>query len=188
MAKVGTSGRVLGIDIIPAQPPTGVSTIQGNFLSPAIQAEVRAYLLDPERGRLKRRMVVSDQDDGGDEDVELGEEQAVEAQRSYVDSERHAHLNTHSVAGVESGGGSEKRKSKSLRERDVDEGRVVDVVLSDMCAPWDQTTAMWIRSVSNPYSRMMNTSGNNFRDHAGSMVRLPLPDFALSDCLCARIR
>ncbi|EKG21003.1 Ribosomal RNA methyltransferase RrmJ/FtsJ [Macrophomina phaseolina MS6] len=37
-------GRVIGIDVIPAQPPRGVSTIQGNFLSEAVQAEVRAMM------------------------------------------------------------------------------------------------------------------------------------------------
>jgi len=45
---------------------------------------------------------------------------------------------------------------------------MVDVVLSDMSAPWEQTTGFWKRSLSQPY-RMMNTSGINFADHAGSM-------------------
>ena len=50
---------------------------------------------------------------------------------------------------------------------------MVDVVLSDMCEPWEQTTGFWKRSLTDPYLRMMNTSGNSFRDHAGSMVWLP---------------
>ena len=49
-------------------------------------------------------------------------------------------------------------------------GRSVDVVLSDMSAPWGQTDGFWKRSISDPYHRMMNTSGVTFRDHAGSMV------------------
>ncbi|KAJ5355781.1 Ribosomal RNA large subunit methyltransferase E [Penicillium concentricum] len=47
--------------------------------------------------------------------------------------------------------------------------RTVDVVLSDMSAPWHQTSGFWKRSLSAPYNRMMNTSGVTFRDHAGSM-------------------
>jgi 21S rRNA (uridine2791-2'-O)-methyltransferase len=43
---------------------------------------------------------------------------------------------------------------------------MVDVVLSDMSAPWEQTTGFWKRSLSDPYYRMMNTSGMSFRDHA----------------------
>ena len=48
----------------------------------------------------------------------------------------------------------------------------IDVVLSDMSAPWHQTSGFWKRSLSEPYNRMMNTSGMSFRDHAGSMVSL----------------
>ncbi|EYE93828.1 RlmE family RNA methyltransferase [Aspergillus ruber CBS 135680] len=45
------NGRVLGVDIIPAQPPRGVSTIQGNFLSAEVQKYVQGFLCDPRRGR-----------------------------------------------------------------------------------------------------------------------------------------
>ena len=58
-------------------------------------------------------------------------------------------------------------------KRDVTDwtlGRTVDVVLSDMSEPWEQTDGFWKRSLSDPYYRMMNTSGINTRDHAGSMV------------------
>ena len=50
------------------------------------------------------------------------------------------------------------------------ESRIVDVVLSDMSAPWEMTDGFWKRSLSDPYFRMINTSGMKFRDHAGSMV------------------
>lgn len=53
--------------------------------------------------------------------------------------------------------------------------RLVDVVLSDMSAPWAQTEGFWIKSISNPYYRMMNTSGMPFRDHVGSMVCTSFP-------------
>lgn len=72
---------------------------------------------------------------------------------------------------------------------------VVDVILSDMSEPWAQTDGFWKRSLSNPYYRMMNTSGMPFRDHAGSMVRevtLSAPA-ASADCsrccrTCATLR
>lgn len=51
VTRTQPGGRVLGVDIIPAQPPKGVSTIQGNFLSPGIQKYVREFLRDPKRGR-----------------------------------------------------------------------------------------------------------------------------------------
>jgi 21S rRNA (uridine2791-2'-O)-methyltransferase len=142
-------GRIIGIDVIPAQPPKGVSTIQGNFLSIGVQEEVKRFLLDPDRGRPRKSMF--------DEDSEL----ALDEELSYIELERHAddeHL-------------PEGKKAREEQEQ----GRMVDVVLSDMSAPWDQTAGFWKRSLSDPYIRMMNTTGIKFSDHAGSMVR----------CLCA---
>ncbi|KUI74262.1 Ribosomal RNA large subunit methyltransferase E [Cytospora mali] len=49
-----------------------------------------------------------------------------------------------------------------------DAGRMVDVVISDMSEPWPQITGFSSNTLSNPH-RLMNTSGINFRDHAGSM-------------------
>jgi 21S rRNA (uridine2791-2'-O)-methyltransferase len=96
-----------------------------------------------------------------------------EISRGYVDMERHAHLDTHEDGPLAEQAGDKQEVPKrqiSLRGRDEQAGRVVDVVLSDMSAPWDQTTGFWQRSVTKPYHRMMNTSGIAFKDHAGSMV------------------
>lgn len=41
-----------------------------------------------------------------------------------------------------------------------------------MSAPWEQTFGFSSNTLSNPIHRLMNTSGNTFRDHAGSMVSL----------------
>jgi 21S rRNA (uridine2791-2'-O)-methyltransferase len=131
------NGRVLGVDIIPAQPPKGVSTIQGNFLAPDIQAYVREFLRDPCRGRPRSP--------------------------GPWDGDEHNNTTLSSTAGLEHNG-------ECIGQSDAVSERTVDVVLSDMCAPWFQTTGFWKRSLSDPYNRMMNTSGVNFRDHAGSMV------------------
>ncbi|KAH1269350.1 hypothetical protein KXW98_003750 [Aspergillus fumigatus] len=130
------NGRVLGVDIIPAQPPKGVSTIQGNFLAPDIQAYVREFLRDPCRGRLRSP--------------------------GSCDGDEHNITTSSSTAGLE-------QNRECIGQNDAVSERTVDVVLSDMCAPWFQTTGFWKRSLSDPYNRMMNTSGVNFRDHAGSM-------------------
>lgn len=154
----------MGIDIIPAQPPRGVSTIQGDFLSSAIQDEVRAYVRDPDLGRLRKP--ISSRTEEGITEADLDE-----MERGYVDIERHAHLEGAEAEEIgQAGEDKVEEKRLSLKERDIRHGRVVDVVLSDMSAPWDQTVGFHKRSLSDPYSRMMNTSGNAFRDHAGSMV------------------
>jgi 21S rRNA (uridine2791-2'-O)-methyltransferase len=81
--------------------------------------------------------------------------------QSYIGLERHADEDV-DTAGL---------RGRGKRAQEEAEGKCVDVVLSDMSAPWEQTTGFWKRSLSDPYIRMMNTSGINFKDHAGSMVR-----------------
>lgn len=71
---------------------------------------------------------------------------------------------------LEAGPTSGTLRNKNIGDGYSDPQRTVDVVLSDMSAPWYQTTGFWKRSLSNPYNRMMNTSGLPFKDHVGSMV------------------
>ncbi|KAF2000529.1 FtsJ-domain-containing protein [Amniculicola lignicola CBS 123094] len=163
-------GRVIGIDLIPAQPPKGVSTIQGNFLSPIIQAEVRAYVQDPELGRLRKHTGLT----APKESKGVSEAELEEMERGYIDIEKRAHLGglgeeEIGQAHVEPPQPNVPTTKMTLKQRDQQQGRVVDVVLSDMSEPWDQTAGFHKKSLSDPYVRMMNTSGVAFRDHAGSM-------------------
>lgn len=143
------NGRVLGVDIIPAQPPKGVSTIQGNFLAPEIQAYVREFLRDPRRGRPRQSNPLSDISCGG-----------MVSELTGSNPPRPFEYPAQNCAE------SSECPTKASSELEW----TVDVVLSDMSAPWHQTTGFWKRSLSNPYNRMMNTSGMSFRDHVGSMV------------------
>ncbi|KAI1104773.1 23S ribosomal RNA methyltransferase [Jackrogersella minutella] len=141
MERTRPNGRVVGIDIIPAQPPKGVSTIQGNFLSPNVQQLVKDYLVEYAQ-RTPSVPTVEPSEGGGD---------VITDRPSYIDAERHESVE------------SDHEGSS------VNDGRLVDVVLSDMSAPWMQNSGFSSRTLSNPYYRMMNTSGMSFRDHAGSM-------------------
>ncbi|KAI1425026.1 23S ribosomal RNA methyltransferase [Xylaria sp. FL1777] len=134
-------GRVLGIDIIPAQPPKGVSTIQGNFLSPVVQGMVKDYLVE----FMQRRSTAIREDEFSDD-----EEVVISEKPSYIDAER-------------------AESTDSDHETSLSNRKLVDVVLSDMSEPWLQTSGFSKNTLSNPYHRMMNTSGMSFRDHMGSM-------------------
>ncbi|KAG4419806.1 hypothetical protein IFR04_007025 [Cadophora malorum] len=150
------SGRIVGIDIIPAQPPKGVSTFQGNFLSAGVQAEVKRFLSDPDRGRPKQQLVSVFEESNA-----VGAKTLIsEQQESYIDYERHMDQEN----GLTPAPVQQKRKRSHGGTQ-----RMVDVVLSDMSEPWPQTSGFWKRTLSDPYIRMMNTSGINFKDHAGSM-------------------
>ncbi|KAK1844551.1 cell division cycle protein [Colletotrichum chrysophilum] len=80
-------GQVLGIDIIPAQPPKGVSTIQGNFLSPDVQEMVKDYLIRHKKGR-PARPPASTTSSEGEESIGTDESAIIEDQPSYIDMER----------------------------------------------------------------------------------------------------
>ena len=159
------NGRVVGIDVIPAQPPAGVSTVQGNFLSQAVQDEVKRFLKEADRGRPRRQKSLAAADESNQATLADLEENS----RGYFELENRADLQSEVEGGVEARAGLVKKG-----EHDT-ERMTVDIVLSDMSAPWEQTAGFWKRSLSDPYYRMMNTSGMSFRDHAGSMVRRSVP-------------
>ena len=159
--RTAPNGRVIGIDVIPAQPPKGVSTIQGNFLSQAVQEEVKEFVRETDRGRLPFQHSLNSAAD----EESFTEDDLVPSSMSYVEFEKRADLPliTQAIAGVQS-------LRRNRLERDTTLGRTVDIVLSDLLEPWEQTDGFWKKSLSNPYYRMMNTSGINMRDHTGSMV------------------
>lgn len=161
--KTSPGGRVVGIDIMPAQPPRGANALQGNFLSAEIRDEVRKFVSDRSRGRVRRKNIV---------DEEVTEEDLRDENRGIIELERYAAIQEESnIQDV-------PRENMSQEQLDRVEGRVVDVVLSDMCEPWPLVASTWVRSVSNPYRRLMNTSGIMARDHGGSMVSVACATFA----------
>ncbi len=167
ISKTQPGGRVVGIDVIPAQPPKGVSTLQGDFLSPEIREEVRRFVRVPGRGRARPSGQLGrgwDGEEGLTEDELEVESRGVFGRRTGPD-ENDIGEDLVPTGTVGQGGDALMRM-----QRDAAEGRVVNVVLSDMSEPWPLTSSMWIKSVSNPHRRMQNTSGMAFRDHAGSMV------------------
>ena len=158
----------MGIDVIPAQPPKGVSTLQGDFLSPEIREEVRRFVLDPMRGRPRaRHQLMRREGEEGEEGVT--EKELEEDGRGVLEAEKGSQKST-TVVSREPETEALASSSSPQKTPDMEAGRVVNVVLSDMYEPWPLTTSTWIKSVSNPWRRMMNTSGMPFRDHAGSMV------------------
>lgn len=59
MERTRPFGRVVGIDLIPAQPPPGVATFQGDFLSPQVQRLVKDFVIriraQQERSKLQHQ-------------------------------------------------------------------------------------------------------------------------------------
>ncbi|ETI19398.1 hypothetical protein G647_09231 [Cladophialophora carrionii CBS 160.54] len=150
-------GRVLGVDLLPVQPPKGVSTIQGDFLSPDIQGEIKAFLRDPDRGRLRRPSLLDTSSSSSSHGESIDQATLEEEATGYL--ERESHVEKTLLVDEEPDADAEHSHAD----------KCADVVLSDMCEPWDPLDGLYKKSISNPYHRLMNTSGNAFRDHAGSM-------------------
>ena len=125
-----------------------------------MQEEVKKFVRDTHRGRSREPSSVSVIDEGC-----LSEEDLAKSSLSYVEMEKRAGL-TQSIRRCPG--------SEDIQVEENDENglvrRTVDVVLSDMSEPWEQTDGFWKKSLSDPYYRMMNTSGINTKDHIGSMV------------------
>ncbi|KAK4099993.1 hypothetical protein N658DRAFT_497720 [Parathielavia hyrcaniae] len=110
--RTAPNGTVVGIDIIPAQPPRGVSTIQGNFLSPGVQAMVKQFLLEgAEKRRVEKRTRGGAKGEEGEEEEEADE---VADRPSYIDLERMAAQHESEVkSGVSSSGTSSSSTTPS---------------------------------------------------------------------------
>lgn len=96
MERTRPHGRVIGIDLLPAQPPRGVATFQGDFLSPDVRAMVRKFIVESHKEPPKKEASSSspsasaadlEMTSQGSEDDRIAE---AEIERpSYFDMERH---------------------------------------------------------------------------------------------------
>ncbi|KAJ4155753.1 hypothetical protein LMH87_000984 [Akanthomyces muscarius] len=69
-------GKIIGIDLIPAEPPKGVATFQGDFLSPDVQKMVKDFISQSSQTPPKRQGVKTTTESSST--MELG-------QSSYID-------------------------------------------------------------------------------------------------------
>ncbi|KAJ6260596.1 hypothetical protein Dda_4822 [Drechslerella dactyloides] len=168
VAKTAPGGRVIGVDLLPAPPPKGASSIQGNFLDPGVQASIRRYLSDQSRGRAR---VTPTLIPTATEKFTVTKQVATppvlqldnSASQGYIAQERR-----------DSKHDEEEEKADTAADKPTQaekERNTVDVVLSDMCEPWPLTYGFHLRTVVTPFrhQRLMNTSGVPVTDHARSM-------------------
>lgn len=156
------NGRVIGVDLLLAEPPVGVTAIQGNFLDPVTQLEVETLLANPKRGRFKGL------DGGAQQPLEELDELSIQ---SSSESNNGAMEGIQSETNVDNDGSTSKSKSKSKLKSKRDQTSKADVVISDMCGIWPLTTGFWMNSINQSY-RLANSSGIIARDHASSIVSI----------------
>ncbi|CCF56133.1 hypothetical protein KAFR_0A06980 [Kazachstania africana CBS 2517] len=151
VAKSRTSpdSMVLGVDILPCNPPTGVSSIQANIFSKQTQGVIRHYF--DKHFKFKLNAVDKLHKDYGYfhnyNDPKLNE---FETYNELFSSDDDVPI--------------------ELPNR-ISEKFPVDVIISDMYVPWPRDFSNFSSSnlTNMPYFRLMNTSGVAVRDHLQSI-------------------
>lgn len=140
--RTGPKGRVLGVDILPCEPPPGVSSIQSNILSKKTHELIRLFF--SEHFRLNKHDEIH-KDHGYFQHVLEDDLNRLEESETY--------RNIPNPVG---------------NTRNVEQ-YPIDVIISDMYESWPQITGYWNNLTNAAYYRMANTSGLAIRDHYQSI-------------------
>lgn len=146
LERCPANSKILGVDILPYQPPRGVSSMQANILSKRTHEQIRDFFASSEKQQSRPEQF---------EDIEistsLGSKFTVTEAKILAEKEEKKE--------------DTKRPAKPTTLYD----RPIDVVLSDMYVPYIQVSGFANATTNNPYIRMANTSGLSVRDHGMSM-------------------
>jgi len=161
--------KILGVDILPYQPPRGVSSMQANILSRRTHENIRDFFQKKDKKNLLEEF----------KDVEIT---TADGKRLTVTEGTIQGANATSETNCDPKkdlSGSDEHQLQQQQQQPVDlehekhveesEKWPIDVVLSDMYAPFLQITGYASKTTNIPYARMANTSGLAVRDHEMSM-------------------
>lgn len=147
--RTGSNGLVLGVDILPCEPPGGVHSIQANILSRKTQELIRLYF---------------------SRHFQLYKSDNLHEHHGYFQHRLEEQLNR-----MRNTGAYLEIFDSEVSLGKVDKFPI-DTIISDMYGIWPQTTGFWNNLTNAAYYRMANTSGVAIRDHYQS---IDLADAAL---------
>ncbi|ODV91765.1 hypothetical protein CANCADRAFT_16771, partial [Tortispora caseinolytica NRRL Y-17796] len=148
LEKTNPGGHIVGVDLIAADPPPGVSAIQGDMLSSETHRRLKSHLA---------KFIESRQ---GEPTEEASEEPVVTEE--IVPKRRR----------VPKGKTLEEVLAEEKRLEELAKNQVVDIVLSDMCEPIVSSmdsSDFYTRTYIDSVKRLQSTSGIRFQDHAYSV-------------------
>ncbi|QPG74261.1 hypothetical protein FOA43_001586 [Brettanomyces nanus] len=146
LEKCPKGSKILGVDILPYQPPRGVSSMQANILSRRTHEMIRSFFGSAEKERHSDALKDVEITTNTGDTIIVKENSMMGAQLSETNNES-----------------DDSKDDNSLNKTPI------DVVLSDMYAPFVQISGFANATTNNPYFRMANTSGLVVRDHEMSM-------------------
>ncbi|GMM27476.1 21S rRNA (uridine2791-2'-O) methyltransferase [Martiniozyma asiatica (nom. inval.)] len=163
---------IVGVDILPYDPPIGVSTIQGNILSKMTHKLIREMFLLSElnKRRLNIKNLESVVDKESEEFSELIEIEKIIDELSInkkIQCDNDSSSTSSSVQAHQSDFDIEIN-----RKLNIDKNKLlypIDVIISDMYVPFPQVTGFNSTTTNVPFFRMANTSGVAIKDHAMSI-------------------
>lgn len=157
LERCPAKSKILGVDLLPYQPPSGASALQGNILSKATHERIKDFFTLSaleKNGQLFNDVEILSKNGNKLEDIEYSSIVAKEVEMGQLMDD--AKL---------------KRDANDIKFQ-----YPVDVILSDMYVPFPQITGFSNATTNEVYFRMANTSGLAFRDH---MMSMDLCDAAL---------
>ncbi|GME95103.1 unnamed protein product [Ambrosiozyma monospora] len=172
--KCHPDSKILGVDILPYDPPSGVSTMQANILSKQTHRLIRDFFRKSDQEReLKAARTMDIQSSSGGTIASITNESLVASELENDSDERSESHNSNK--------GTKEKTIKSVEEIEAEREneRPIDVVVSDMYEPFLQVSGYHSRTTNLPYFRMANMTGLALKDHLASM---DLCDAALIVC------
>ncbi|ODV84558.1 hypothetical protein CANARDRAFT_200878 [[Candida] arabinofermentans NRRL YB-2248] len=156
LERCSKGSKILGVDILVYSPPSGVSSMQANLLSKTTHLKIKEFFEKDDNQTLS---------DSSFESIEVKGSGGLDIELENVNSILQNEMELSNV-----------KKSSIIHKQQPP----IDVVLSDMCAPFLQISGYANSTTNNPFKRMSNTSGLTIKDHLSSM---DLCDAALIICI-----
>ncbi|CAI4449669.1 BCE_3a_G0020230.mRNA.1.CDS.1 [Saccharomyces cerevisiae] len=145
------NSMILGVDILPCEPPHGVNSIQANILAKRTHDLIRLFF--SKHFQLNRH-------DDLHKDHGYFQNMLEEELTHVKDTELYREIFT----------SDDIYETPNTNSTPIEREKFpVDVIISDMYEPWPQTTGFWNNITNQAYFRMANTSGVNIRDHYQSI-------------------
>lgn len=167
---------IVGVDILPYDPPAGVTSIQGNILSLATHKLIRESFLYADLVRRREQL-------GGGSHVEIvdptsGDIDIINDKSVMDDTQRE---DTEELKQIDDVLNNLTISKKVLPQGHTQQAQSkldlsipalkypIDVIVSDMYVPFIQSTGFHAATTNSPHHRMANTTGLAVRDHAMSI-------------------
>lgn len=177
---------IVGVDILPYDPPIGVTSIQGNILSKMTHQLIRETFLfaqldkrrselmgtdgkvqleDPLTGEIELITDTSVIDQVQQTPVSKGYSSKIEEEIKQIEEV----MNKLSISKKVLPEGYQNELLSSFDISTNEHRYPLDVIVSDMYVPFIQTSGFHLTTTNSPYHRMANTTGVAIKDHAMSI-------------------